>query len=94
MKNGFLQMIQTTPNELSDLLQEGIKTQLENFKKSFDLQNQEVLLTYEETCEFLKINHTTLWRWVKGGKIPCYSIHNKRYFKRSEIMECLTKLKQ
>lgn len=90
----ILQLIQTTPNELSDLLQEGIKIQLEDFKKSLNLQNQDELLTYEETCKFLKINHSTLWRWTKSDKIPCYSIHNKRYFKRSEIMECLTKLKQ
>lgn len=92
MKDGILQLIQTTPNELSDLIQEGIKNQLEDFKKSITLKAQDELLTYSETCEILKVDASTIWRWVKSGKIPCYSIHNKRYFKRAEIMKCLTKL--
>jgi len=37
---------------------------------------------------------STLWKWEKEGKIQSYGIGGKRYYKRSELMEALTKLKK
>lgn len=88
-----VQFIQTTPNELAELINNGVKTQLENLKKQLDLNNQEELLTRQEACDLLKIDSSTLWHWTKKGKVTCYGIANRRYYKRSEIMNRLIVLK-
>jgi len=51
------------------------------------------LLTPKETAELLRISIPTLWRWQKKGKVKCYGIGGKRYYKRSEIVESLTEKK-
>jgi len=90
-----LQFIQTTPIELADLINEGVKSQLQELKK--DLLTQEAndeLLTRKETCEFLKIDSSTLWAWSKKGKVLSYGIGNRRYYKRSELMDSLKLVKR
>lgn len=56
--------------------------------------NQEVLLTRTETCEFLQINSSTLFHWTNKGKVTAYGIANRRYYKKAELLECLTPLKK
>lgn len=90
-----VQLIQTTPEQLAELINEGFKSQLRDLRK--DLQKQEAneeLLSRAEACEFLKIEQTTLWHWTNKGKVKAYGIGNRRYYKRSELMECLTLLKK
>ena len=91
MKN--LQLIETTPEELNELIQNGVKNQLESLKK--DLKNQsniDEVLTRNEVCELLKINPSTLWQWTKKGKVKSYNIANRVYYKRSEIELSLKEL--
>ncbi|MCY2686770.1 helix-turn-helix domain-containing protein [Salinimicrobium sp. TH3] len=90
-----IQFLQTTPEQLADLISEGVKNQLQELKK--DLQRQEAndeLLTREQACQFLQINSSTLWAWTNKGKVIAYGISNRRYYKRSELLECLTILKK
>jgi len=90
-----LQFIQTTPKQLSELINEGVKTQLEQLKK--ELLNQEAddeLLTRKEACKFLQIDSSTLWHWSNKGKVKAYGIANRRYYKRSELMKALKPLKK
>lgn len=85
---------QTTSDELARLINEGVKSQIEDLKKDLvSKKAEEELLTREETYKFLKINSSTLWHWQKKGKVKAYGIANRRYFKRSELLECLTLLK-
>lgn len=37
---------------------------------------------------------STLWKYEKEGKLQAYSIGGKRFYKRSEIMDALVKLKK
>ncbi|TXE15581.1 helix-turn-helix domain-containing protein [Psychroserpens burtonensis] len=60
----------------------------------FQSQKPEALLTRKETAEYLKIDSSTLWSWTKKGKIKCYGISNRRYYKRSDIEDALVLLKQ
>lgn len=90
-----LQFIQTTPEQLAELINDRVKTQFQKLRT--DLLNQEAndqLLTRAEACEFLKIEQTTLWHWTNKGKVKAYGIGNRRYYKRSELLECLTLLKK
>lgn len=89
-----LQFIQTTPEALVELINKGVKIQLEDFRKNFGIQNADELLTRTEACKFLKIEQTTLYHWTKKSKITAYGIANRRYYKKSELIECLIKLEK
>ncbi len=49
-----------TPEELKQLIKEILQEELVDFKKKLDLQTSDVLLTRSETCEYLKIDSSTL----------------------------------
>lgn len=91
-----LQFIQTTPQELSELITEGVKIQIQELKKELLAKDaNEELMTREEACEFLKIDPSTLWAWTNRGKVIAYGISgNRRYYKRSELIEALTPIKK
>lgn len=81
--------------QLTTLMGEVFRTQIETFKKQIPTQNDsEVLLDEEEACAFLKTNSVTLWRWVKAGKIKVYKFSHKNYYKRNEILETITHLQK
>lgn len=85
----------TTPSQLVDLINEGVKSQLEDLKKELQQQSaKEDLMSREQVLELLQINASTLWHWQNKGKIPVYKFANKCYYKRSELMECLKPLKK
>lgn len=82
-----------SPEELKQLIKEVLKEELIDFKKNPDLQASDVLLTRSETCEFLKIDSSTLWSWTKRGKISCYGIGARRYYKKEDLLKSLVILK-
>jgi len=57
------------------------------------VRDQEELLTRDEAAKLLKINSSTLYLWTRKGKLPSYGIGNRVYYKRSEVMESLVKVK-
>lgn len=85
---------QTTSEELARLINEGVKKSIDDFKKEL-LSNtaNDDLLTRSEVCALLKINASTLYLWTKSQKVKAYGIANRRYYKRSELLESLTLVK-
>lgn len=81
-----------TPESLAELIKEGVKSQLEEFKKNFISNDPVELLTRKQTCQFLQIDITTLWTWTKKGKVMAHGIGNRRYYKRTELLEALKPL--
>ena len=79
--------------DLSDKLQ-GIETLLQEIRQPHKTQEQEQLLTREETCNMLKMNKATLWKHTKQGKLKSYGIGRRVYYKRSEVLNSLTPLKK
>jgi hypothetical protein len=76
--------------ELTEIIAKKLVDKLEmRITKLISSQNDDELLTRNETAEFLKINSTTLWNWTKKGKITAYGIGNRVYYKRGEIMKSL-----
>jgi hypothetical protein len=67
---------------------------LEQKKQTNNTHNPDELLTREQTCNFLQIDSSTLWHWTNKGKVIAYGIGNRRYYKKAEILECLTPLKK
>ena len=79
--------------QLTELITNVFKTQLQDFKKELSNQNEnEDLLTREQVLELLKINASTLWHWQNKGRITVYKFANKCYYKRSELMTTITPL--
>ena len=90
-----IQFIQTSPQQLSELINEGVKNQLEQLKKELLKQTaDDELLTRKEACKFLQIDSSTLWHWTNKGKVKAYGIANRRYYKRSELLESMNLLKK
>lgn len=80
--------------QFEELIKSTVKEQLDELKNSLNKDNSDELLTREETFNFLKIDSSTLWAWTKNGKLKVYGIANRRYYKRSEVLDCLILVKQ
>lgn len=79
--------------QFQELLKNTVKEQFNELKQSLNKEDSEEILTREETFKLLKIDSSTLWSWTKKGKLKVYGIANRRYYKKSEVLECLTLLK-
>lgn len=82
-----------SPEEPKQLIKDVIKEEFMDFKKNLEIKLSDILLTRSETCEFLKIDSSTLWDWTRKGKITCYGIGARRYYKKDEFLNCLVVLK-
>ena len=89
-----LQFVQTTPEEMLNSFDVLITNRIDLFMKRLNLKEPEVLMTRAEACEFLKIEQTTLYHWTCKGKLKAYGISNRRYYKRSELIESLIQIKK
>ncbi|WP_430928383.1 helix-turn-helix domain-containing protein [Polaribacter marinivivus] len=79
---------------LKAIIEDGIKSQLKNFKKEIYTHDPDELLTRDEACKFLQIDSSTLWHWTNKGKVIAYGIGNRRYYKKSELLKSLIPLKK
>lgn len=80
--------------QLANLIAESVKSQLEDFKKGFNVFDSDELLTREQTCNYLNIDASTLWHWTKKGKLTAYGIANRRYYKKADLLNALQPLKK
>ena len=94
MKNYNIILQDVSPERLSELIKDGVKSQLEDFKKEISTHNPDELLTREQTCQFLQIDSSTLWHWTNKGKVLAYGIGNRRYYKKAELLKSLQQLKK
>jgi hypothetical protein len=84
-----------TVEQLQQMIGTSVKNGIQELQNELQIRtSEESLLTREETCNFLKIDSSTLWAWTNKGKVMAYGIGARRYYKRSELMDCLTLLKQ
>ena len=60
-------------------------------KLSQEKEQEEQLLTVEETLKFLKCSKQALWNWRKNGILPSYRLGNRVYYKKSDIFNKLIK---
>lgn len=94
MKTNNVQFVQITTEQLGDLIEEKLSKRLEVFEKKLSSKkSNDELLTRKQAAKFLDIDVSTLYLWVKKNKVKAHGIGNRRYFKRSELIECLTLIK-
>jgi hypothetical protein len=95
METNAIMLKELSIEQLQRLIGSSVKDGIQEFQKEIQTKNNsEELLTREETCQFLKIDSSTLWAWTNNGKVKAYGIGAKRYYKRAELLECLTLLKK
>jgi hypothetical protein len=95
MQNNAILLQNLTVEQLQQLIGTSVRNGIFELQKELQSKdNSEELMTRDETCQFLKIDSSTLWAWTNNGKVKAYGIGARRYYKKSEIMECLTQLKK
>ena len=95
MQNNAILLKELSVEQLQQLIGTSVKNGIQELQKELQSKGDtEDLLTREETCKFLKIDSSTLWAWTNKGKVIAYGIGARRYYKRSELLECLTLLKK
>lgn len=85
----YLQLIGITPEEFKNQIREEMEELLSSHLKQ---QNSTELLTRSEAADILKIDLSTLWRWVKDGKLQSYGLAGRVYFKLEDIQNAIVKL--
>ncbi|HRZ73685.1 MAG TPA: helix-turn-helix domain-containing protein [Flavobacterium sp.] len=84
-----------TVDQLQQLIGTSVRNGIFELQKQIQTQSDnEALMTRDETCQFLKVDSSTLWAWTNQGKVKAYGIGARRYYKKSELLECLTLLKK
>ena len=95
MQNNAILLQTLTVEQLQQIIGTSVKNGILELQKELNSKSDdEELLTREETCKFLKIDSSTLWAWTNKGKVLAHGIGARRYYKRSELLECLTLLKK
>ena len=95
MQNNAILLQTLTVEQLQQLIGTSVRNGILELQKEIQTKdNSEELMTREETCQFLKVDSSTLWAWTNNGKVKAYGIGARRYYKKSEIMDCLTLLKK
>lgn len=84
-----IQFIQTTPEQLQELISEGVRKQLQEFLEVYKPQQPNDYLTRSEVCEMLKIEVTTIHNWSKSNILKPRKIGGRVYFLRSEIYDSI-----
>lgn len=78
--------------ELNDLINESVSDQIQSFLKDLKQDQKPKLLSRYETADYLGIDLSTLYTWVKDGRIKMYAIGGKRYFKENELADSLIQI--
>jgi excisionase family DNA binding protein len=96
MQNNSTILHSVTPDQITSLFQ-GLQNQIKELNEKYEPKTPIELLTTDEVAKMLKCTRSTLWLWVKKGKLQNYGIGNRTYFKRSEVenaLICLNKKKK
>ena len=87
-----INFVQMSSESLVEIIRTELQSQFNDFisKSVKEERTENDYLTKKQACELLSISETTIWRWVKNGKIIAHGLVGKRYFKRSELIESIT----
>jgi hypothetical protein len=87
-----INFVNTTPEELVELISKSVKSELEQQLKGISAKSEpEEYLTTNETLKILKVKAPTLWNYVKDGKITKYTFQGRVFYNRKELMNRFTK---
>ncbi|ARV10125.1 hypothetical protein BTO05_10935 [Winogradskyella sp. PC-19] len=95
MESNEIRIYNITPNSLEESVERAVTKALgiltQSDIKDYKEETKDVLMTVDETIEFLKCSKQALWNWRKNGILPSYRLGNRVYYKKSDIYEKLVK---
>ena len=89
-----IQFIQVTPEQLSEAIIDGVKTQFDNLKTHFVPKEPTEYLTRKEVSDLFKVDISTIHNWTVKGILKAYSIGRRVYYKRNEIELAIIELEK
>ena len=87
-----IQFVGTTPHALAELLNETVKTQLEDLKKNFQPKEPTTYLTRHEVAELIQVDKSTVHNLTIKGTLTKYQIGGRVLYKRHEVEAAIVKL--
>ena len=87
-----VQFIQTTPQELQQQINEGVKIQLKEFLKHFAPIQPKEYLTRADVAKMFSVDISTISNWQKSKRLNPLAISGRIYFLRSEVEASLKPL--
>jgi excisionase family DNA binding protein len=94
MTKQILQIENTNTTDFKNEILEGVSNVLKDFANNLQSKENEVLLTREETAKLLSVSLVTLWDWTRKDIIAAYRIGNKIRYKKSDVINSLSKKNQ
>lgn len=89
---GQIQFVQYTPEQLQQVIIEGVKTQLDDLKKHFQPKEPKQYLTRQEVAEMFSIDLSTVHNWKKKGILNAHQIGGRVFYLRDEVDNAIVKL--
>ena len=87
-----IQFIQTTPQDLQNQINEGVKNQLKEFLEKFQPQQPKEYLSRQNVAQMFGVDLSTIHNWCKSGKLKPLGLGARVYFLRSDIEQSLQPL--
>ncbi|MEY8849700.1 helix-turn-helix transcriptional regulator [Psychroserpens sp. XS_ASV72] len=86
MTNQNLTLTAVNPDQLKDLIVEGIREEFKELISQLTPQkNQEELLTRKEVCTILQCSMTTLWHWDNKDLLKPVRIGRNVRYRKSDV---------
>lgn len=80
-----IQFISTTPQELQNQINEGVKIQLQDFLKHFTPTQPKEYLSRQDVSKMFGVDISTVHNWCKSKRLNPLGIGSRVYFLRSEV---------
>lgn len=77
--------VEDLADRVANKLEERLSKKAPDFKK-------DGYLTRRQLSELLSVDLATLHRWGKSGKLPCYRLGGRIYYKQSDLESVLEKV--
>jgi hypothetical protein len=89
-QNQSIQLLNITTNDLTNLIKEGIKSELLDFKNSINPESLESPhLTRRQTADFFGVSLNCVNDWTRKGILKSYKVGQRVFFKRSELLQVM-----
>lgn len=92
MTKQILQIENTNTFDFKNDILNGVSDVLKGFANTLQTNDNDILLTREDTSKLLSVSLVTLWDWTRKDIIPAYRIGNKVRYKKSEVLNALQQM--
>lgn len=92
MSKTIVQIENVNVNDLKKELIDGMTEAFKGFLQNHPPDDDNSLLSREETATLLSVSLVTLWQWTRKDIIQAYRIGNKVRYKKKDVLDALQKM--